>query len=346
MAALAPEAVHGEFVRLAHAGLALHEYVRAGVRVLRRAVAFDAVAAVWFDLRAGLPVDKWIDDSMIDDAGLHVAEIELDAVDIDKYRALGASGRRAARLSEVTDGKLNGGRGHHEPPRPRGVGDELRVVDLGDSGLRAGIVLYRRQGAPHFTARDVNLLASFKGECAEGQRVRLEQDLSADGGDGDRGLLVLDDDDGIEMADAAAAAWLDQLGATGRRLPLVVTAVAERAREIESGRTAATATATVRARARSGRWVLVRGSALGKRRDRRSALLVALHGPGPLESHLREAQGVEPRTTRRPAVRRSLARSRPTSVAAGDRRPARLSGTPSTDPGFRDGSRTGSGRAV
>jgi DNA-binding NarL/FixJ family response regulator len=93
--------------------------------------------------------------------------------------------------------------------------------------------------------------------------VTLEHDLSADGGDGDRGLLVLDDDDGIEMADAAAAAWLDDLRANGRRLPLVVTAVAERVRAIESGRTDAAAAATVRARARSGRWVLVRASALG-----------------------------------------------------------------------------------
>jgi DNA-binding NarL/FixJ family response regulator len=107
------------------------------------------------------------------------------------------------------------------------------------------------------------VLVSLAGECSEAQRVRLEQDLSADGGDSDRGLLVLDDDDGIEMADAAAAAWLDELRATGRRLPLVVTAVAERARSIESGRTDAAATVTVRARARSGRWVLVRGSALG-----------------------------------------------------------------------------------
>ena len=259
MATLAPEAIHGEFVRLAHAGLAVHEYARAAMRVLRRAVAFDAAAAVWFDPTAALPVDRWIDDSMIDDAGLHLAEIERDAADIDKFRELGASGRRAARLSEAPDG----GCAHREPLRPRGVGDELRVVDLGDSGPRGGFVLYRRQGAPHFTTRDVNVLASLKGECAEAQRVRLEQDLSADGGDSGRGLLVLDDDDGIEMADAAAAAWLDELGATGWGLPLVVTAVAERARAIESGRTDAAATATVRARARSGRWVVVRGSALG-----------------------------------------------------------------------------------
>jgi DNA-binding CsgD family transcriptional regulator len=262
MATLAPDAIHGEFIGLAHAGLAVHEHARAAVRVLRRAVAFDAVAAVWFDPTAALPVDSWIDDSMIDDAGLHLAEIELDVARIDKFSELAASGRRAARLSEATYGNPDGGHGRREPPRPRGVGDELLVADVGDSGLRGGFVLYRRQGAPHFTARDVNVLASFADECVEAQRVRLEQDLSAHGGDSDRGLLMLDEDDGIEMADAGAAAWLDDLRATGRRLPLVVTAVAERAREIEAGRTDAAATATVRARSRSGRWVLLRGSAL------------------------------------------------------------------------------------
>lgn len=39
--------------------------------------------------------------------------------------------------------------------------------------------------------------------------MRLDQDVAAQVGGSDRGLLVLDDDDGIEMADAAATAWLD-----------------------------------------------------------------------------------------------------------------------------------------
>jgi hypothetical protein len=103
MATLAPNAIHGEFVRLAQTGLAIHEYARAAVRVLRRSVAFDAVAAVWFDPTAALVVDRWVDDGMIDEAGLHLAEIELDVADIDKFMALAASGRRAARLSEATD---------------------------------------------------------------------------------------------------------------------------------------------------------------------------------------------------------------------------------------------------
>jgi DNA-binding CsgD family transcriptional regulator len=312
MATPVPDALRGEFVRLAHAGLGIHEYASAGIRVLRRAVAFDAVAAVWIDPTAALPVDTWIDDSMLDEAGLHLAEIELDATDIDRFRQLAASGRRAARLSEATDREPDGGGGYREPPRPSGVGDKLRVVRVGDSGVWAGLVLYRRRGTPHFSARDVDLLASLSGACTEGQRVRLEKDLSADAGDSDRGLLVLDDSDGIEMADAAATAWLDELSSTGRRLPLVVTAVAERARAIESGYT--DAVATVRVRARSGRWALVRGSALGNggKASRIAVTLEPARAPE-LAGVIADAYGL---TARERRVTELVGRGLPTSAIA------------------------------
>ena len=224
------------------------------MRVLRRAVAFDAMAAVWFDPTAALPVDTWIDDSMIDDAGLHLAEIERDAADIDKFIELGASGRRAARLSEAPDG------GDRE--RPPGVGDELRVVDFGDSGLRGGFVLYRRQGAPDFTTRDVSMLASLKGECAEVAareararplRRRRRQRSRPAGARRRRWPR-----DGRRCRHRLARR-------TGSHRP------AAPPRRDGGGRTRARdrirahtdAAATVRVRARSGRWVLVRGSALG-----------------------------------------------------------------------------------
>jgi hypothetical protein len=119
----------------------------------------------------------------------------------------------------------------------RGFGDELWAVCFGDSGMWGAIVMYRERGAPNFAARDVDLLASLSGEFAEAQRVRLERDLSADAEHRGAGVLLLDDEDGMEMADDAATAWLDDLHDHGRRrrLPLVVTAVADRARAIASG---------------------------------------------------------------------------------------------------------------
>jgi hypothetical protein len=230
MATPAPHAIRDEIFRVAERGLDRHEFAREATRVLRRAVPFDGVAVVWFDPATALLVDKWVDSSLTGSAGSRLAEIELHEAEVDKFMQLAASGRRAARLSEATGGRLEGSRRNGELPRPHGFGDELRAVCVGDSGMWSAIVMYRERGAPNFTARDVDLLASLTGGYEEAQRVRLERDLSADASDRDRGLLLLDEEDGIEMADAAAAAWLDELRNNGQ-LPLVVTAVADRARD-------------------------------------------------------------------------------------------------------------------
>jgi DNA-binding CsgD family transcriptional regulator len=269
----APDAIRGEIVRLAHVGLDLHEFARNAMRVLRRAVPFDGVAFVALDPATALAVDKWIDNSLTGSAGWRLAEIEFYEADVNKFSQLAATGRRAASLSEATDGNLDRSHRHRELMRPHGFGDELRAVCAGDAGPWGFIVMHRERGAPNFAARDVDLLASLSGEFAEAlQRVSLKRDLPASAGDRDPGLLLLDDEDGIDMADAAAAAWLDELrgNAQLRQLPLVVTAVAHRARAIASGHSHVAATARVRAA--SGRWLLVRGSVLGNGTHARTAV--------------------------------------------------------------------------
>ena len=270
MATPAPDAIRDELVRVAQLGRDRHEFARDATRVLRRAVPFDGVAVVWFDPATELPVDTWIDNSPTGSAGSRLEEIELHEADINELRQLAASGRRAVRLSEATGGNLDSGLCRRELPRSSGFGDELRAVCVGDSGMWAAVVMHRERGAPNFTTQDVELLASLSGGFEEVQRVRLDRDLSADAADRDRGLLLLDDEDGIEMADAAAAAWLDELRGRRRRLPLVVTAVADRARAIESGHSDVAATARVRTT--SGRWVLVRGSVLANGTHFRTAV--------------------------------------------------------------------------
>jgi len=274
----APDAIRREIVALAQAGLGRHDFAREGQRVLSRSMPFNAMSIVWFDPATGLPVDKWFDTSLTGRAGSRLAEIEVHEADLSCFRQLAASGRRADRLSQATGGNLDRSRRYRERLRPYGLGDELRAVCVGDSGMLGASVMYRERGAPNFTAREVNLLRSLTGGAEEVQRVMLKRDLSVDAGDRDRGLLLLDDEDGIEMADASAAAWLDELRGTGRQLPLVVTAVAGRARAIESGRCAAAATARVRTA--SGRWVLVRGSVLcNGTRSRTAVTLEAARAP-------------------------------------------------------------------
>ena len=100
--------------------------------------------------------------------------------------------------------------------------------------------------------------------------MRLERDLSADADDRDPGLLLLDDEDGVEMTDAAAAAWLDELPDHGggfrsssRRWPIA------RARSRPGTATSRRRRGPGRA---SGRWVLVRGSVLGNGTQARTAV--------------------------------------------------------------------------
>jgi DNA-binding NarL/FixJ family response regulator len=299
MATPSPDVIRSEIVRLAHVGLDLHEFARNVARVLRRAVPFDGVAVVALDPATALPVDKWTDNSLTGCAGWRLAEIELREADVDKFRQLAASGRRAARLSEATGGNLDRSRRYRELLRPHGFGDELRAVCVGDSGTWGQIVLHRQRGAPNFAARDVDLLASLSGAFAQGlQRVSLQRDLAADAGDRDPGLLLLDDEDGIQLANAAAAAWLDELRDNGRwgRLPLVVTAVADRAREIASGHSDVAATARVRTAA--GRWVLVRGSVLRDGTQARTAVTLEPARASELAELVAEAYGLTARERR------------------------------------------------
>jgi DNA-binding NarL/FixJ family response regulator len=258
MAKPSSDAILDEIVCLAQAGLDRHDFAREATRVLRRSVPFDGVRVVWFDAATALPVGRWTDGSPTGS--------ELDEHDVAEFRRLAASGLRAARLSQATGDDLDGRRRRRTPGR----GDELRAVCAGAAGVWGQIVLYRGRDVPNFATRDVDLLASLSGGCREVMRVKLERDLSADAGGRDRGLLLLDEDNGIHMADDAAAAWLDELRSHRRRLPLVVTAVADRARAIASGRHDVPATARVRAA--SGRWVLVGGSVLGNGTHVRTAV--------------------------------------------------------------------------
>jgi DNA-binding NarL/FixJ family response regulator len=271
----APDTVRDEIVRLADAGRDRHEFARDAMRVLRRAVPFDGVAAVWFDPATDLPVDQWIDGSRCEPG-------------IDAFRQLAASGRRAARF-----------------------GRELRAVCVGDSGMWGALLMYRDHGSADFTARDADLLASVAEGFEEVQRARLERDLSADAGDRDTGLLLLDEDGDIELADAAATAWLDELRNDGRRPPLVVTAVAERARAIASGNTDVAATARVRAA--SGRWLLVRGSVLGNGTHARTAVTLEAARAPDLAVLIADAYGL---TARERSVTELVARGLCTTAIA------------------------------
>jgi DNA-binding NarL/FixJ family response regulator len=112
----------------------------------------------------------------------------------------------------------------------------------------------------------------------------------------DPGLILLDEEDAVEMADATAAAWLDELHDDGHPLPLIVTAVARRARAIAAGHTEVAATA--RARTASGRWVLARGSMLRNGTHARTAVTLTPAGAPELAELIADAYGLTARERR------------------------------------------------
>jgi DNA-binding CsgD family transcriptional regulator len=312
MSTYAPSAIRGDILRLAHLGLDLQEFARDASRVLRRAVPFDGVAFVAFDPATALPIDKWVDNSLTGSAGMRLAEIEYEERDVTPMRQLAVSGTRAASMSQATGGRLDRSLRYRELMRPHGFGDEMRIVCLGDAGPWGAIVLHRERGAPDFAARDVELLASLSGEFTEAlQRMAVARDLAADTGDREPGLLLLDDEDGIELANDAAGTWLDELDDHGYELPLVVLGVAHRARSIEAGESDLAATARVRAA--SGRWVTVRGSVLRSGAHARTAVTLEPARAPELADLIADAYGL---TARERRVTELVARGLPTAAIA------------------------------
>ena len=311
----APNPLRGEILRLAHAGLDLNEFGRRAASALRRAIPFDGVAVVAFDPATALPIGEWADNALVGDAGARLLDIELSEPDVNKFSELAASGRPAASMSEATGGDLELSRRHRELKRPHGFGDELRSMCVAGSRAWGAIVLHRELGAPNFTPRDVELVASSSSEFADAfQRISLQRDLSTittQPRHRDPGLLLLDDEDAIEMANATAAAWLDDLHDDGLPLPLAVTAVARRARAIAAGHSDVAATARVQTA--SGRWVLARGSILRNGTQARTAVTLTPARAPELAELIADAYGL---TARERHVTELVAQGLPSAAIA------------------------------
>ena len=118
------------------------------------------------------------------------------------------------------------------------------------------------------------MLASLTPYLAEGlRRAILLTALSGDGAEDPAvGLVLLDDDNSIETANPAARMWLDELGGEDR-LPVVVQAVAGRARS--SAPAIAAATRSPRAGA-DGLGTVAAGAGIDARRLRNARAAVIL----------------------------------------------------------------------
>ena len=238
----------------------------AAARSLRQVLDFDGVCVLTIDPATLLPTGEVVENGLPAAAMSRLMEIELGELDYNKFTALARAARPAASLSEATGGKLDQSRRQRELRRPSGFEDELRAVLVSDGEAWGALTLLRERGRLHFTEKEVRRVASLVGPLAGGLRRAL---LLGESGVGDEtavGLILLGDDNSIARANRAAHVLLDELapeGSNDGHVPIVVQAVASRARNIAAGEAPGGAIASARVRARSGRWLIAHGSVLG-----------------------------------------------------------------------------------
>jgi DNA-binding CsgD family transcriptional regulator len=273
---MSPERVRREMVRLAHSGLGVREFSNAAARVLRRAVPFEGLCMLTLDPATLLPTREFVENGLPADAVERLTEIEIGEPDYNKFDALARAVQPVASLSDATHGSLDDSLRQRELRRPSGFEDELRAMLLSDAEAWGALTLLRERGRPHFTDAEVRRVASVTNVLADGLRQALVFDELMTTSKRDVGLLVLADDNTVELANAAGRDLLDDLrpAAGAGRVPIVVQAVAARARRVAADEKGEALLARARVSGRSGRWLVVHGATVDDGVDRRVAVVL------------------------------------------------------------------------
>ena len=295
---MSPERLRDEFGALLHQGCGVREFSLRAARILRRAVPFEGVCVLTMDPATLVPTDEVVENGLPVPAYERMAEIELRGDDFNAFRSLALGDCRAATLSEATGGELDRSARHRQVRSPHGFGDELRAALVDDGTTWGALTLLRGSDREPFAPQAAALVGALSPHLAEGLRraVLLADEAPAwpEHDDDAAGVVVLAADGSTASADDVAAAWLDELGAAGS-VPPVVAAVASHARLAATGHARDGRIARARVRARSGRWLVVRASALGNGPAPQVAVMIEPARPHELAPLLADAYGLSDR---------------------------------------------------
>lgn len=195
-------------------------------------------------------------------------------------------------LHEATRGHPELSRKYHEEMQPFGCDQELLVALRTRDGEAWGMIgLYREHGRPAFGASEMEALRRVAPHLAAGARHGL---LSGQAEEPDLphapGLIILDQDFGVDSSTPSASFWLQGLGGSTDRLPAGVMAVAGQALS-KPGRDAES-----RLLSQDGRWIVVRGAALVRPDGQQQAsVILDAAQPAHLAGMLMRAHGLTAR---------------------------------------------------
>ncbi|GAB3277710.1 helix-turn-helix transcriptional regulator [Kineosporia babensis] len=243
-------------------------------RTLRRRVAARLSREMHWDAACFATIDPWtmlitdeISEGVPDDSFALVAHNEYLVDDVNKLVTLARSSSRVGILSQALE------QSQHTSPRLEtvlaafDVRHELRAAFVADGQCWGALALFRNGGRTDFGDEDAALVQTVTFAMAVGlRRTATQVDATVeltDATDGP-GVLVLNQNTEVLMANQAASAWLQEFpphtikGNGG--LPLAVHQVVARVR---MGSGASQLGAYARIRTRAGHWLMVQGSLIG-----------------------------------------------------------------------------------
>lgn len=258
-------AVRGEIQRLSHRGLDWVTLSEQAGRLVRKVVPHERACWHPTDPATLLVTGSYL-ENLVGDGLPPLSWCEYAVEDVNKWALLARNPHPVGILSRATQGHPEQSTRYRELLSPQGIGWELRASLVTDSACWGALALCRDRDEPDFSDEEAAFLANVSGALAEGfRRALLMRSVVTEARPDGPGLLLLDDEDNVISVTRSAERWLEELIDVGDlmtgRLPLAVTAVAERARAIAQG--GGSPALQARARVHSSRgWLVLHGMSL------------------------------------------------------------------------------------
>jgi DNA-binding CsgD family transcriptional regulator len=263
---------------------------------LKRVVPFDGACWQTHDPGSDLIIQHRLQD--IEDRFPILAQNEYASDDVNKFADLARAKRKAATISQATDGHPERSARYRDLLSRGGYGPELRTAFVADGSSWGSLIMIRWAGQPEFQEHEVDLLADASALFARAVRRGLvvEASESGEAPPDAPGVIELDAQGELITASSSASPLLAELsGGTpeeGALLP-AIHALASATRTAIAAGGESLPSATVKTPA--GRWLVLHGGLLGDRRSGAVAVFIQRAHPTLVSPLLLKAYGLTQR---------------------------------------------------
>ena len=296
----APERLLDDLERLALRAPTRAEFFDEAAARLKRTLPFDA--ACWHTLDPGSDLITQHRLQGLPDRFPTLANNEYAVKDVNKFDQLARAKRKAATMSEATDGHPERSPRFRDLLTPVGIGPELRGVFVADGATWGSVILLRRAGQPEFDDDDVALLADASALFARAVRRGLVAEAceAASGLPEAPGVVELDASGYLVRASSSAEALLAELsgstveaGVRSAAVHAVASATRNAIAAAGAGGTPVLPSSAVKTP--TGTWLILHGGLLGAPRSRAVSVFIQRAHPTLVAPLLLKAYGLTER---------------------------------------------------